>query len=81
MISSRVRKSNRSWLSLRMEDGFRAFADSDAKIVLIDLRLPDFSNHQFLIGHLKDDRPKYASITEKKKMVRKCLYARHLFHG
>ena len=71
----RGREAIGSQLSLRTKDGFRAFADSDAKVVLVDLKFPDFSNYQFLIGRLKDDRPKFASDIAKKKLVRKCLYS------
>jgi hypothetical protein len=75
VIFARVRKSIKSELSLRTDDCFQAFADPTAKVVLVDLKFPDFSNHQFLLGYLKDNRPKYASDTEKKKLVRKCLYS------
>jgi Restriction endonuclease len=71
----KARNAIRSQLSLRMTDGFRAVADSDAKVVLVDLRFPDFSTHQFQMGHFKDHQPKYASDAEKKRLIRKCLYS------
>jgi restriction system protein len=62
-------------ISIRIPDGFHAFADPDAKAVLLELKFPDYGKHQFQTGQYQDCRPKYASVADKKKLVRKCLYS------
>ena len=61
----------------RFRNGFRAFVDPNSKIALIELEFPDFAKHQFQIGATAGlrSKPKYASIAQKKKMVRQCLYS------
>lgn len=65
----------RHWLPAGLRREFKALAEPDAKIVLIELRFPDYSNHKFVIGKLKTGKAKYASITENKKMLRSTLYS------
>ena len=57
---------------------FRAFADPNAKVVLIELSFPDFAAHKFQIGTtggVLKPKPKYASEAQKKKIIRQCLYS------
>jgi restriction system protein len=69
------RKARHNPINIRMTDGFHAFADPEARAVLVELKFPDYAKHQFQIGKYKDDRPKYATASDKKKLVRKCLYS------
>ena len=59
----------------RFRNGFQAFVDHNAKVALIELQFPDFAKHQFQTGMKARGERKYASTTEKKKMVRRCLYS------
>jgi restriction system protein len=57
---------------------FRALADPNAKVVLLELWFPDFAGHKFQIGQTGDvlrPKPKYASEAQKKKIVKQCLYS------
>ncbi len=57
------------------QNTFRAFADPNAKVALIELQFPDFAGHQFQSGVTAGGKPKYASEAQKKKIVRQCLYS------
>jgi restriction system protein len=59
----------------RFRNGFRAFVDPDAKVVLVEIQFPDFAKHDFQIDTSARGIPKYASETQKKKIVRRCLYS------
>ena len=59
----------------RFRDGFRAFVDPNAKIVLVEIQFPDFAKHSFQIDTTAKGIPKYASETQKKKIIRQCLYS------
>lgn len=61
----------------RFRNGLRAFVDPNARVALIELQFPDFAKHQFEIGSTGGLRakPKYASLAQKKKIVRQCLYS------
>ncbi|MGA2876459.1 MAG: restriction endonuclease [Nitrososphaerales archaeon] len=60
------------------QNNFRAFAEQTSRILLIEIQFPDFAGHKFQIGETGSRRlskPKYASETQKKKIVRQCLYS------
>ena len=60
------------------QDGFSTFVDATSKLVLIELQFPDFTGHQFEVkvtGGGLDRKAKYAAETQKKKIVRQCLYS------
>ncbi|MFZ0744515.1 MAG: restriction endonuclease [Terracidiphilus sp.] len=59
----------------RFRNGFHAFVDPDAKVVLVEIQFPDFANHSFQIDTTAKGLPKYASETQRKKIVRQCLYS------
>jgi restriction system protein len=59
----------------RFRDGFRAFAEPNAKVVLVEIQFPDFAKHSFQIDTTAKGIPKYASETQSKKIVRRCLYS------
>lgn len=58
-----------------LRDGFRVFAEPNAKVVLVEIQFPDFAKHSFQIDTTAKGIPKYASETQKKKIIRKCLYS------
>jgi restriction system protein len=67
--------NKRHWLPVGLRGEFKALAEPDAKVVLIELRFPDYSNHKFAVGQLKNGKKKYASVTENKKILRGTLYS------
>jgi Restriction endonuclease len=67
--------NKRHWLPAGLRREFKALAQPDAKVVLIELRFPDYSNHKFVVGQLKNGKDKYASATENKKILRGTLYS------
>ena len=67
--------NKRHWLPAGLRREFKALAEPDAKVVLIELRFPDYSNHKFVVGALKNGKKKYASATENKKILRGTLYS------
>lgn len=70
-IITLVEISNRRHpISSRFRDGFRAFIDPSGNIVLLELQFPDFAKHKFQI-----DLKRFASETQKRKLIRQCLYS------
>jgi Restriction endonuclease len=67
--------NRRHWLPSGLRREFRSVANPDAKVVLIELSFPDYSNHKFAISRLKNDKLKYASVTENKRILRGTLYS------
>jgi restriction system protein len=62
-------------IASQFRKGFRAFVDPHAKVVLIEMQFPDFAKHDFQIDTTAKGIPKYAPETQKKKIVRRCLYS------
>lgn len=62
-------------IASQFRDGFRAFPDPNANVMLVEIQFPDFAKHSFQIGATAKGIPKYASETQKKKIVRQCLYS------
>ena len=58
---------------------FTATTDADCKVLLIEFTFPDYENENLIIGfkgkYSFDQIPKYASETQKKKLVKQCLYS------
>jgi restriction system protein len=67
--------NKRHWLPAGLRREFKAWADPEAKVVLIELQFPDYSNHKFVVGTLKNGKLKYASATDNKKLLRGSLYS------
>lgn len=67
--------SMRNWLPAGLRRDFKVWADTEAKVVLIELRFPDYSNHKFAVGKLKNGKLKFAPATENKRMLRGTLYS------
>ena len=67
--------NRRNWLPAGLRRDFKAWVDPEAKVVLTELRFPDYSNYKFAIGELKNGKPKYASATENKRILRGTLYS------
>jgi hypothetical protein len=57
--------NKRHWLPAGLLWKFKASADPEAKVGLIELQFPDYSNHKFVVGTLKNGKLKYASATDK----------------
>lgn len=75
-IATLIELANRRHpIGRRFRDGFRAFVDPNAKVVLIEIQFPDFAKHSFQIDTTAKGKPKYASEAQKKKIVRQCLYS------
>src|ERR1017187_2202446 len=75
-ITNLIELANRRHpMGRRFRDGFRAFVDPDARVVLVEIQFPDFAKHSFQIDTTAKGIPKYASETQKKKIVRQCLYS------
>ena len=55
--------------------GFRVRLDETAAVALIEIEFPDYARVQLPIDRRKNGSVKYASATQKKKLVRKCLYS------
>jgi restriction system protein len=55
--------------------GFHVRLDETAKVTLIEFDFPDYARVALKIGRLKNGDPKYASASQKKKLVRQCLYS------
>ena len=62
-------------IAARFREGFHALVDPDAKVALVEIQFPDFAKHSFQIDRTATGLPKYASETQKKKIVRQCLYS------
>lgn len=43
--------------------------------MLIEIQFPDFAKHSFLIDRTASGKPKFASETQKKRIIRQCLYS------
>lgn len=67
--------NKRNWLPAGLRRDFKVWAAPEAKVVLLELRFPDYSNHKFVVGKLKNGKLKYASTTENKKILRGSLYS------
>jgi restriction system protein len=66
----------RHCISYRVQKSFCAFADPNTKVVLIELQFPDFTKHRFEVDRtVVGKKIKYATETQKKKIVRQCLYS------
>lgn len=75
LVTSIELADKRHWLPAGLRGEFKALAEPEAKVVLIELRFPDYSNHRFVVGKLTNRTSKYASVTENKKMTRRTLYS------
>jgi restriction system protein len=75
-IATLIELANRRHpIGRRFREDFHAFVDPDAKVVLIEAHFPDFARHSFQIDTTAKGLPKYASETQKKKIIRRCLYS------
>ena len=75
-IATLIEIANRRYpIASRFRDRFRAFVDPQSRVVLIEIQFPDFAKHSFQIDTTVTGIPKYASATQKKKIVRQCLYS------
>lgn len=67
--------NKRHWLPTKLRKEFKVLIEPNAKVVLIELQFPDYSNHRFVVGKMKSGKLKYASIIENKKILRGTLYS------
>lgn len=60
-------------VQLRSETVFQLFKESQT--LVIQFKFPDLTNKKIVLGFLKSDRPKLASETQRKKLIKQCLYS------
>jgi len=58
-----------------LRTGFRVRVDETAAVALIEFEFPDYARVQLPVDRRKNRSVKYASATQKKKLVRMCLYS------
>lgn len=57
------------------QKAFRAFAEPTAKVLLVEIKFPDYAGHEFEIGKKSNGDRKYASAAQKKKIIRQSLFS------
>jgi len=60
-------------VQLRSETVFQLFKESQT--LVIQFKFPDLTNKKIIIGFLKFDKSRLASETQRKKIIKQCLYS------
>lgn len=60
-------------VQLRNEVVFQLFKDSQTLVV--QFKFPDLSNKKIVLGFLKSYKPKLATETQRKKIIKQCIYS------